>query len=247
MYCAYHTTTTALIQCAHCNRGLCSSCDHRIKGFPYCQDCIVAGVESLQRQSNAYAFSPPRETRRHLSGKAFIAALCAFVPGAGAIYNRQNLKAVVHFVTTISLFQLGNLHAFGVFFGLAGALFYFHTILDAFRTARAINDGESAAENEERFKRGLIKRAPSIGVGLIFVGLLVFLHLIRPLSQYISFTRLAPIALIILGGYLLTRYFKQSREYTPEYPERQPFYLVSGNYSERRSQATETSRFGNHR
>lgn len=248
MYCAYHTSTTALIQCAHCNRGLCSSCDHRIKGFPYCQDCIVAGVQSLQRQSTTYNYYQTQQPKRLSSGKAIVAALCAFVPGAGAIYNRQNLKAVVHFVTTIGLFQLGNLHPFGAFFGLAGGLFYFYTILDAFRTARAINAGESAAENEERFKRALIKRAPSIGVGLIFAGLLVFIHLIRPLSQFLSFTRLAPVALIILGGYLLTRYFKQSREYTPDYPERQSFYLVSGNYSESKSQkVNDQSRFGNYR
>jgi TM2 domain-containing membrane protein YozV len=248
MYCAYHTTTTARIQCAHCNRGLCSSCDHRIKGFPYCQDCIVAGVQSLQHQSSAYNYQQTSQQKRRSPGKAILAALCAFVPGAGAIYNRQNLKAVIHFVTTIGLFQLGKIHPFGAFFGLGGVLFYFYTILDAFRTARAISEGESAAENEEKFKRGLIKRAPSIGIGLIFAGLLIFLHLIRPLTQFISFTRLAPVALIILGGYLLTRYFKQSREYTPDYSERQSFYLVSGNQSEREThKVNEQSRFGNYR
>jgi hypothetical protein len=248
MYCAYHTTTTALIQCAHCNRGLCSSCDHRIKGFPYCQDCIVAGVQSLQRQSAAHQYYQTPQPKRQSSGRAFFAALCAFVPGAGAIFNRQNLKAVIHFVTTIGLFQLGKLHPFGVFFGLAGGLFYFYTILDAFRTAKAISEGESAAENEERFKRGLIKRAPSIGIGLIFAGLLVFIHLIRPLGQFISFTRIAPVLLIILGGYLLTRYFKQSREYTPNHTERRSFSLVSGNYSEREAHnINDRSRFGNYR
>jgi TM2 domain-containing membrane protein YozV len=248
MYCAYHTTTTARIQCANCNRGLCSSCDHRIKGFPYCQDCIVAGVQSLQRQSTTYNYQQTSQQKRSSSGKAILAALCAFVPGAGAIYNRQNLKAVIHFVTIIGLFQLGKIHPFGAFFGLGGVLFYFYTILDAFRTARAIGEGESAAENEERFKRSLIKRAPSIGLGLIFAGLLIFLHLIRPLSQFISFTRLAPVALIILGGYLLTRYFKQSREYTPDYSERQSFYLVSGNHSEREThKVNDQSRFGNYR
>jgi TM2 domain-containing membrane protein YozV len=248
MYCAYHTTTTARIQCANCNRGLCSSCDHRIKGFPYCQDCIVRGIQSLQRQSTQYNYYQSQQPKRGSSGKAILAALCAFIPGAGAIYNRQNLKAVIHFITTIALFQLGNIHAFGVFFGLGGALFYFYTILDAYRTARAISAGESAADNEEKFKRSLIKRAPSIGVGLIIAGLLVFVHLLHPLSQYLSFTRTAPVALIILGGYLLTRYFKKSREYPADYAERQSFHLVSGNYSDRDPhKVNESSRFGNYR
>jgi hypothetical protein len=248
MYCAYHTTTKAGIQCANCNRGLCSSCDHRIKGFPYCQDCIVTGIQSLQGRATQYNYYQSNHQKRGSSGKAMIAALCAFVPGAGAIYNRQNLKALIHFVTTVGLFQLGNVHSFGVFFGLGGVLFYFYTILDAYRTAKAISEGESAADNEERFKRSLIKRAPSIGISLIIAGLLVFVHLIHPLSQFISFTRIAPVALIILGGYLLTRYFKQSREYYPDYSERQSFYLVSGNHRERDTQkANESSRFGNYR
>ncbi len=248
MYCIYHTTTTARIQCANCNRGLCSSCDHRIKGFPYCQDCIVSGIQSLQHKSTQYNYYQSKQQKRGSSGKAVLAALCALIPGAGAIYNRQNLKAVIHFVTTIALFQLGDLHAFGGFFALGGVLFYFYTILDAYRTARAIGEGESPTENEERFKRSLIKRAPSIGVGLIIAGLLVFVHLIHPLSQYISFTRIAPVALIILGGYLLTRYFKKSRQYTTDYAEQQSFYLVSGNPSDRDpNKVNDSSRFGNYR
>jgi TM2 domain-containing membrane protein YozV len=248
MYCAYHTTSAAKIHCANCNRGLCNSCDHRIKGFPYCQDCIVTGIQSLQRGYPQHSYYQTKTPKSASSGKAILAALCAFVPGAGAIYNRQNLKAVVHFVTTIGLFKLGHLHVWGAFFALGGVLFYFYSILDAFRTSRAISEGESAAENEERFKRSLIKRAPAIGVGLIVVGLLVFMNLLYPLSQFISLAKLAPVALILFGGYLLTRYFKQSREYTPENSERQPFYLISSQYSERDVHTVnESSRFGNYR
>ena len=50
MSCAYHLTNRAVVQCSRCGRPLCPACDHRIRGFPYCQDCIVAGVETLQQQ-----------------------------------------------------------------------------------------------------------------------------------------------------------------------------------------------------
>ncbi|HEY0082478.1 MAG TPA: hypothetical protein VGB61_06790, partial [Pyrinomonadaceae bacterium] len=50
MNCAYHNMNAAVVQCSRCSRPLCPACDHRIRGFPYCQDCIVAGVELLQQQ-----------------------------------------------------------------------------------------------------------------------------------------------------------------------------------------------------
>ena len=52
MNCAYPMTNRAVVQCSRCARPLCPACDHRIRGFPYCQDCIVAGVEVLQQQQN---------------------------------------------------------------------------------------------------------------------------------------------------------------------------------------------------
>jgi TM2 domain-containing membrane protein YozV len=242
MFCAYHINTSALVQCASCNRGLCSACDHRIKGSPYCQDCIVAGIESLQR--GHYHYNTYQNPSQHRSkGKAILAAVCAFFPGAGAIYNRQNFKAIVHFFCFVGLSQLANVPSFG-FLKAATILFYFYSILDAFRTARAISEGESAAENEEKFKKALIKRAPAIGVGLIVAGLLVFIRMVQPLSVLFSFTRLAPVALIIFGGYLLTRYFKQSRQTKSEYGDRSSYQLISGTFSNHTSPGVKESRFG---
>ncbi len=244
MVCAYHTQITAQVYCSNCNRGLCTSCDHRIKGYPYCQDCIVAGIQLLQRgyqqPGNYQHYYRPKSSS---TGKAFFATVFACFPSGGAIFNRQNVKALVQFISIFGLFYLGRISPL---FGLAGMAFYIHSIIDSYRTARAIGEGESPAENEERYKQALIKRAPAIGVGLIVIGLAVFIQLIRPLSGLISFSRLAPVALIFLGGYLLTRYFKQSREYSEENAERKNLYLVTGNFSER-DNANQSSRLGNYR
>ena len=51
MNCSYHDHNAATVSCNGCGRPLCPACDHRIKGFPYCQDCIVLGVEMLQERS----------------------------------------------------------------------------------------------------------------------------------------------------------------------------------------------------
>ena len=226
MYCSYHTASAARVQCSSCARPLCQACDHRIKGYPYCQDCIVLGVEGLSRN---YSNTRPR-------GRARLAALFAVLPGMGAVYNRQNIKAVVHFVSIIGLFELASLKVAAGVFALAGLVFYFYSIIDAYRTAMLIARGESPAVDEERFKRSLIKRAPLIGVMLIAAGLLLVIQIVKPFA-FVTVARLFPVALIILGGYLLTRYFKRSREESYEqHPSVPPYSLVPGRFNERSSE-----------
>ena len=228
MYCSYHTSNISGVQCSSCARPLCRACDPRIKGYPYCQDCIVLGVEGLSR---GYENVRPR-------GRARLAAMFAVLPGMGAVYNRQNIKAVVHFVSIIGLFELASLRVASGVFALAGVLVYLYSIIDAYRTAMSIARGESAAVDEERFKRSLIKRAPLIGIMLISAGILLVVQILRPFA-FVTLARLFPVALIILGGYLLTRYFKRSREETYEqHPSSPPYSLVPGRFSERSSERT---------
>src|SRR5215213_3048287 len=226
MYCSYHPLNVSHAQCGSCGRSLCTVCDHRIKGYPYCQDCIVMGVEGLSRR-NHHAGGSRKSAR--------LAALCAVLPGMGAVYNRQNLKAIVHFVSIVGLFQLTDVHFFDAFFALAGVVFYFYSILDAYRTARRIAEGESAAGDEEQFKQALIKRAPVIGVVLIVSGLLLFIRIVQPFFFSVSLGKLLPVGLVILGGFLLTRYFKRSggENYRSEQASRPLYSLVRGSFGER--------------
>ncbi|MCC6743280.1 MAG: hypothetical protein IT175_05400, partial [Acidobacteria bacterium] len=65
------------------------------------------------------------------------ATLLALVPGLGAVYNRQNLKAVLHFVGVVGLIELGDVTNIGMFvFG--GLVFFLFTVIDANRSAKAI-------------------------------------------------------------------------------------------------------------
>jgi hypothetical protein len=153
----------------------------------------------------------------------------------GAVYNRQNIKAVVHFVSVIGLFQLASIKIASGVFALAGMAVYLYSIIDAYRTAVVIANGESPAADEERFKRSLIKRAPLIGVFLIAAGLLLVWNFIRPFS-FLTVARLFPVALIIFGGYLLTRYFKRSNEDYEPGSSVPPYSLIPGRFSERSSE-----------
>lgn len=190
----------------------------------------MAGIEGLALRQ--------REEPR---GRARFAAFFALLPGMGAVYNRQNIKAVVHFVTIVGLFQLASTKLAPAFFALAGLASYSYSIVDAYRTAQSVARGESPAADEERFKRALIKRAPVLGVVLIAAGLLIVLNFLRPFT-IITFARLFPVALIILGGYLLTRYFKRSRdEGSEQSPTGVPYALAPGRFGEESHRSARTS------
>src|SRR3989454_7290235 len=103
MTCNYHQKNAATVQCSQCARPLCLACDHRIRGFPFCQDCIVAGVEMLRYQQSRSSDS--QVIRRKTS--PFVATLLSFfVPGLGAAYNGHTSKAIVHFAIFASFFQM---------------------------------------------------------------------------------------------------------------------------------------------
>jgi len=157
-----------------------------------------------------------------------LAALCALLPGMGAVYNRQNTKAVVHFATIMALRLLAKIDVLGGFFLLAGLVFYAYSIVDAYRTAQLIEAGESAAADEARFKQSLARRAPGIGFVMIVAGIIYVVQVIHPFG--ISVAGLLPVGFILLGGYLLVNYFKRSDpgNIEPGEPKRLPFALIPG-------------------
>ena len=105
MYCGYHAKNPAVVQCNQCARWLCPACDHRVRGFPFCQDCIVAGVELLRHHSSS---SPTNILRRKSS--PFIATLLSFVPGLGAaeFADLADLGTVVVDVRPVRDFSSGH-------------------------------------------------------------------------------------------------------------------------------------------
>ena len=104
MNCTYHQKTPSVVQCNRCAQALCPACDHQIRGFPFCQDCIVTGVELLRQQSPANSAGVVRR-----KSSPFVATLLSFVPGLGAAYNGQTSKAIVHFAIFASFFQMAVL------------------------------------------------------------------------------------------------------------------------------------------
>src|SRR5688572_21417510 len=145
MNCAYHIHNTAVVNCNGCGKPLCAACDHRIKGFPFCQDCIVSGIELLRNQ-NQSAYAP--FIRRRTS--PLIATILSFVcPGLGAAYNGQTSKALIYFAVFAGLFQMAVLTKGMALFVLGFLGMWIFAAVDAWRTAQAIRSGVTPNDAED--------------------------------------------------------------------------------------------------
>lgn len=205
MNCAYHIQNVAAVQCNGCGKPLCPACDHRIKGFPFCQDCIVLGVDLLRQQSrsNYVPFVKKRTS-------PFAALLLSFIcPGLGAAYNGQTVKALVYFAVFIGLFQMAILTGGTPLFVFGFIGMWFFSALDAWRTAQMIRSGLTPDVAEDVFVKRFSGNPKLWGIVLTVLGgafLLQSFFNIRGLMR-----GLLPAMLIGLGIYILRGYvFKPS-------------------------------------
>jgi hypothetical protein len=201
MYCGYHAKNPAVVQCNQCARWLCPACDHRVRGFPFCQDCIVAGVELLRHHA-----TPSHILRRKSS--PFVATLLSFVPGLGAAYNGQTSKAIVHFAIFASFFQMAVM--FPVHFFILGVVgTWLFAAVDACRTAQLMRAGLSPDAEEDVIARRLYGNPFAWGTTLIIIGTMFLLHTL--LGVTLPIKELLPVALVALGAYMLFDYLRRGK------------------------------------
>ena len=198
MNCAYHMTNRAVVQCSRCGRPLCPACDHRIRGFPYCQDCIVAGVETLQQQQARPGAAGV--VRRKTS--AFVALLLSLLcPGMGAAYNGQTSKALVHFTIFASFFQMATVTDGTAFFVLGVIGTWLFATVDAVRTAQLIRAGLAPDTEQDAISRRLYGNPLAWAVTMITLGAVFLLHTLfgvqLPVREFL------PVLLVLLGAYML--------------------------------------------
>jgi hypothetical protein len=204
MYCSYHAKSPAVVQCNQCARPLCPACDHRIRGFPFCQDCIVVGVELLRQQSSSAA-SPVIRRR----SSPFVATLLSFVPGLGAAYNGQTSKAIVHFAIFASFFQMAVLTQ-GMHFFVLGVLgTWLFAAVDACRTAQLMRAGLALETEEDVIARRLYGNPFAWGVTLIIIGTIFLLQTL--LGIQLPVRQLLPVALVAVGAYMLFDYVRRRK------------------------------------
>jgi hypothetical protein len=137
------------------------------------------------------------------ASSAVKAALCAVIPGVGAVYNREYVKAVVHFSIFAGLVIIAE--DVGVFV-LASIAFWVYTILDAYRSAEAIaKQGGVAAMAEGNDQINL----PLWGGILLLMGILFLLDNLGAIDIRSAF-QFWPLILVALGAYLIFSHFRPS-------------------------------------
>jgi hypothetical protein len=243
MNCAYHSHNGATVNCNGCGKALCPACDHRIKGFPYCQDCIVSGIDLLRQQSHSN-YAPYVQKR----SSPFLASLLSFIcPGLGAAYNGQSTKALVHFAVFVGLFQMAVLTGTPLFvLGFMGMWAF--ALVDSWRTAQAIRSGVTPDVAEDLLVKRFAGNPKLWGVVLVVLGAT---FVFQRLFNFGGFMRMfLPVLLIGLGAWILRGYIFRQKDVSTENgstsfalatPEvRQASYELDQDFATR-------SRFGNWR
>lgn len=208
MTCAYHPGQPIIASCQSCRQGLCRACDHRIRGIPYCQDCIVAGIELLRLQQSRpslhFLTQPAPSTRVEEPAarrSVLLALLFSLFPGLGAVYNGQNVKALLHFILIAGLWTLADLFSDSLesLLAAAGGAVYLFSIFDACRTAKRTRLGIDQRVEDEQIRAWLRENTNLAGIGLIAIGSLTTLNSLFPALL----NRFWPVMMILLGLFLL--------------------------------------------
>src|SRR5262249_33002707 len=131
MNCAVHTDTPAVAYCRTCGKALCENCKRDVMGAIYCEPCIAARLQGAQPGVSAPPAPPPAAS----TPSPGVAMLLGFIPGVGAMYNGQFMKAFVNVVIFVLLIiATSNIHAL---FGILIGFFVIYMAFDAYKTAEA--------------------------------------------------------------------------------------------------------------
>ena len=200
MNCAYHSQNAAVVSCNGCGRPLCPACDHRIKGFPYCQDCIVLGVDLLRQQSktNHVPFVKKR------TSPVIATMLSCICPGLGAAYNGQTVKALVYFAVFVGLFQMAVLTGGTPLFVLGFMGMWCFAALDAWRTAQMIRAGLTPDVADDILVKRFSGNPKLWGIVLGVLGVAFVFN--RFIDRSFMMRVILPVMLIGLGIYVLRGY-----------------------------------------
>jgi cell wall-active antibiotic response 4TMS protein YvqF len=192
MKCAVHTEVDAAGYCRNCGKALCAECARDVRGILYCENCLA---ETLTK--------PQSPAAPEGSGSVGLATFLGFIPGLGAVYNGQYMKALVHVILFAALIGFVNTEAgdrtepAG---GLAIAAFVVYMAIEANRTARAKLKGEPCPD----VFGNVNTRVPVGPLILIGLGILFLLDKLRMFNLEKIF-EYWPVWLIALGVFLLWR------------------------------------------
>lgn len=193
--CFHHPETDATGYCRQCGKGLCAACRRDVRGVVYCEDCLAALTASA-----AAAPGAPNPG---------LAAALAFIPGVGAIYNGEYLKALVYILIvggTISLLDSRASRGIEPLLGLFLTGFWIYMVVEAYQTAKRRAAGLATGPGGwEPLSLEGGKATPVGPVILIVLGVILLLNTLDIFQWRFYLWRFWPLILIALGAWLLWR------------------------------------------
>ncbi|MGH9804886.1 MAG: B-box zinc finger protein [Candidatus Acidiferrales bacterium] len=196
MKCAHHPEVDSVAYCRQCGKGLCADCRRDVKGVIYCEDCLAASVLP--------AGAAPAVPGAPNPG---LALALGFIPGVGAIYNGEYVKAFIFifiFGGLISIIDSGAARGLEPLIGMSIFGFYVYMVLDSYHSAkRRVAGAAPASPPWESLGLGDAEKATPIGpLVLIVLGGLFLMNTLDffPLR---FLWRFWPAILIALGVWML--------------------------------------------
>ena len=229
MNCANHPQNPVAAYCRTCGKPLCTSCTRQVAGVIYCENCLA---ERMTGAGPASPYTTPAAPVAASSGpNPGLAGILGAIPfGVGAIYCGQYIKGLVYLGIFVFLVvaQSSNVPDYiHVILGFAIAFFVFYQIIDAVRTAKAMQAGQPVPDplglvatfspgGKPADAREISRRVPFGAIVLIGLGLLFLLHnlgmwFLRPGVVWSG-------VLIALGVWLFVRRFEPGAD--PRYRAR---------------------------
>ncbi|HEY2116730.1 MAG TPA: B-box zinc finger protein [Candidatus Angelobacter sp.] len=139
MNCAVHNQTQAVAYCRTCGKALCEECKRDVMGAIYCEPCIAARLQGVPGVTAPGATIVPPPPPPPGAPNPVIAGLFGFIPGVGAMYNGQFVKAFAHVVIFVMLIIAAD--NISDVFGFLIAFFVFYMAFEAYKTAEAKRHG----------------------------------------------------------------------------------------------------------
>jgi hypothetical protein len=230
MNCANHSNQAAVAFCRTCGKPLCNQCTRDVRGVIYCESCLaarmeapappgftptagfkpVAGYTPVQTAYTPVGAAAPSPHVGSGPNPAVAGILAGFFPiGVGAVYCSQYAKGLAY-LAIMSMLGYGTDHA-GSLSGLFVAAFLFFwvfQIMDAVRSARAIQAGQTPPDPigiASAFGTDKVdtSKIPIGAVILIGLGVLFLLHTMG--FWEFGIARFWPMIIIAVGAWMLYR------------------------------------------
>jgi cell wall-active antibiotic response 4TMS protein YvqF/B-box zinc finger protein len=236
MNCANHSDTAAVAFCRTCGKPLCQNCTRDVRGVIYCETCLAARMEGVTPAAGYTPVppTPPQTPYQQIMDQGLglkvgpgpssgpnpvLAGLLSLFPGVGAVYSGQYVKGLAHlviFVLLVICASESKSDAVGTLLGFLAAFFFVYQIIDAVRSAKAIQVGEPSPDpfglaqtfsGETKFDTS---KVPVGSVILIGLGVLFLLHTMKILE--FGFERFWPLIIVFLGGWMFYRHWERTEK-----------------------------------